>query len=83
MAQDETERSIHPRTVRPDDAIGGRLSTGQLADASLALLGLLAGVDDEPDSLAEELVELDESDELDEPVEALEFEPDLGRLSVR
>ena len=29
------------------------------------------------------LVELDESDELDEPVEALEFEPDLGRLSVR
>jgi hypothetical protein len=76
---------MHLRTVRPDDAIGDRLSTGQLADASLALLGLLAGVDDEPESLLDELEELDESDELDEPVDALEPEPepDLGRLSVR
>jgi len=48
----------------------------------LALAGLLAGVDDVPPSL---LDELEESDELDEPDDVLELEPApvLARLSVR
>jgi hypothetical protein len=68
--------------VRTARSASGCPQAGQLPDASFAVLGLLAGVEDEPEPL---LDELEESDELDEPVEALVLEPlpDLERLSVR
>jgi hypothetical protein len=73
---------MHVRTVRPDDASGVRLSTGQLAEASFALLGVLAGGAGVLESL---LDALDEPEESEEPVEVLdpEQEPDSARLSVR